>query len=105
MSAGSRIGLVGLNIMTMSASQFSVLLNHLIACTVKLLSFALSPESSAGRKKGVSAPYWRAIIAIFSSSVEQITRVVNFELRACSIDQASSGRPASGNIFLFARLL
>ena len=57
-------------------------LNQSIACLKNSVSVALSPESSAGRRNGTSAPYSRAIVAYSSESVETITRSINFDFKA-----------------------
>ena len=60
----------------------------------------MSPESSGGRIKGTSAPYFFAISAISSLSVETITRSISLQDNAATIEKAIMGWPHRGRMFL-----
>ena len=57
-------------------------------------------EAAALRKNGTSAPYWRAICAYCSESVETWTVSNRPDCNAASMDQANKGFPPKGLMFL-----
>jgi hypothetical protein len=68
-------------------------------CSIQSMSGDVAPAISGGRVRA-SAPYARAISAVWSLSVETITASKRPDSRAAAIEYASSGWPASGRTFL-----
>ena len=74
-----------------SAKKETVAAPQVSACSKTGRSVVLSRANSAGRRKGVSAPNWRATTAIPSSSVLTMTRVTSPDCRPATMLQATSG--------------
>ena len=99
-----RRGDVGCN-STIASKQISFFHTIPIACRSTGSVLVLSCASSTGLRKGVLAPKYCAIFAIFSQSVDTQTVSILGVLSACSILQAIRGLPAKFAMFLFGKPL